>query len=100
MRMLRLRRCDRILWRGEGMEQLWYVRGESRFSDHRPVNSLFSVQLDDGRGAACTRPPVTVRAAACVGCGSLRHGRPPRVEADEMLLHARTQGGILHSSRF
>ncbi|GJN36290.1 hypothetical protein PR202_gb25137 [Eleusine coracana subsp. coracana] len=33
--------CDRILWRGEGMEQLWYARGESRFSDHRPVSSLF-----------------------------------------------------------
>ncbi|KAF0924091.1 hypothetical protein E2562_008416 [Oryza meyeriana var. granulata] len=37
--------CDRILWRGSGMEQLRYARGESRFSDHRPVNSLFSVQL-------------------------------------------------------
>ncbi|KAJ3676669.1 hypothetical protein LUZ60_004081 [Juncus effusus] len=39
--------CDRILWRGKGMKQMWYVRGESRFSDHRPVYSLFSVQLDD-----------------------------------------------------
>ncbi|XP_026665375.2 type I inositol polyphosphate 5-phosphatase 8-like [Phoenix dactylifera] len=38
--------CDRILWRGKGMKQMWYVRGESRFSDHRPVYSLFSVQLD------------------------------------------------------
>ncbi|PWZ17438.1 Type I inositol polyphosphate 5-phosphatase 8 [Zea mays] len=29
--------CDRILWRGEGVEQRWYARGESCFSDHRPV---------------------------------------------------------------
>ncbi|KAK7345657.1 hypothetical protein VNO77_16265 [Canavalia gladiata] len=38
--------CDRILWKGEGVEQLWYVRGESKFSDHRPVYSQFSVQVD------------------------------------------------------
>ncbi|KAL3531851.1 hypothetical protein ACH5RR_005372 [Cinchona calisaya] len=38
--------CDRILWKGEGLKQLWYVRGESKFSDHRPVSSLFSVQLN------------------------------------------------------
>ncbi|KAE8661076.1 putative C2H2 and C2HC zinc fingers superfamily protein [Hibiscus syriacus] len=33
--------CDRILWKGEGLKQIWYSRGESRFSDHRPVYSLF-----------------------------------------------------------
>ncbi|KAJ1391349.1 Inositol polyphosphate-related phosphatase [Sesbania bispinosa] len=38
--------CDRILWKGEGVEQLWYVRGESKFSDHRPVSSLFSVHVN------------------------------------------------------
>ncbi|XP_026443466.1 type I inositol polyphosphate 5-phosphatase 8-like isoform X2 [Papaver somniferum] len=38
--------CDRILWKGKGMKQMWYVRGESKFSDHRPVYSMFSVQLD------------------------------------------------------
>ncbi|CAD6334847.1 unnamed protein product [Miscanthus lutarioriparius] len=37
--------CDRILWRGEGIEQQWYARGESRFSDHRPVAALFSARL-------------------------------------------------------
>ncbi|XP_068667764.1 type I inositol polyphosphate 5-phosphatase 8-like [Aristolochia californica] len=38
--------CDRILWRGEGLKQMYYVRGESNFSDHRPVYSLFSVHID------------------------------------------------------
>ncbi|XP_042495301.1 type I inositol polyphosphate 5-phosphatase 5-like [Macadamia integrifolia] len=33
--------CDRILWYGKGMEQLSYIRGESRFSDHRPVCAAF-----------------------------------------------------------
>ncbi|PWA75501.1 Endonuclease/exonuclease/phosphatase [Artemisia annua] len=33
--------CDRILWYGRGLHQLSYLRGESRFSDHRPVYSLF-----------------------------------------------------------
>lgn len=42
-----MKRCDRILWKGEGVKQIWYERGESRFSDHRPVYSLFAVQLMD-----------------------------------------------------
>lgn len=39
-------RCDRILWYGRGLNQLSYVRGESRFSDHRPVCSLFSAEVE------------------------------------------------------
>ncbi|XP_059309653.1 type I inositol polyphosphate 5-phosphatase 5 [Lycium ferocissimum] len=38
--------CDRILWRGGGIEQLSYIRGESRFSDHRPVCSVFAVDVE------------------------------------------------------
>ncbi|XP_027364457.1 type I inositol polyphosphate 5-phosphatase 5 [Abrus precatorius] len=38
--------CDRILWRGNGIEQLSYIRGESRFSDHRPVCAVFSVDAE------------------------------------------------------
>lgn len=38
--------CDRILWRGSGIEQLSYIRGESRFSDHRPVCAVFSVEVE------------------------------------------------------
>ncbi|KAJ9540815.1 hypothetical protein OSB04_027321 [Centaurea solstitialis] len=37
--------CDRILWKGEGLKQISYIRGESKFSDHRPVSSMFSVQV-------------------------------------------------------
>lgn len=38
--------CDRILWRGKGIEQLSYIRGESRFSDHRPVCAVFAVDVE------------------------------------------------------
>ncbi|XP_057972328.1 type I inositol polyphosphate 5-phosphatase 8 isoform X2 [Malania oleifera] len=44
--------CDRILWRGEGLKQIWYLRGESRFSDHRPVYSLFSARVDPSSSTA------------------------------------------------
>lgn len=39
-------RCDRILWYGEGLHQLSYVRGESRFSDHRPVYGIFWAEVE------------------------------------------------------
>ncbi|THU45448.1 hypothetical protein C4D60_Mb02t18040 [Musa balbisiana] len=38
--------CDRILWHGRGLNQLSYVRGESRFSDHRPVYSIFVAEVE------------------------------------------------------
>ncbi|XP_052197839.1 type I inositol polyphosphate 5-phosphatase 8-like isoform X2 [Diospyros lotus] len=38
--------CDRILWYGKGVKQLSYFRGESNFSDHRPVSALFVTQLE------------------------------------------------------
>lgn len=39
-------RCDRILWRGDSMKQMYYERGESKFSDHRPVSSMFSLKIN------------------------------------------------------
>lgn len=39
-------RCDRILWYGKGVKQLSYFRGESKFSDHRPVSALFSTPIE------------------------------------------------------
>ncbi|CAL5097310.1 unnamed protein product [Urochloa decumbens] len=100
--------CDRILWRGEGMHQHWYARGESRFSDHRPVSSLFSARLHaDGKPAAELRRNAAQETAAR---GFRRRATmpPPRaagamvrgaaVEAEEMLLVPRR--ACPHSSRF
>lgn len=38
--------CDRILWFGSGLRQLSYVRGESKFSDHRPVYAVFLAEVE------------------------------------------------------
>ncbi|KAL4599273.1 hypothetical protein ACB092_11G115700 [Castanea dentata] len=38
--------CDRILWHGNGIRQLSYIRRESQFSDHRPVRATFLVDVD------------------------------------------------------
>ncbi|RZC79085.1 hypothetical protein C5167_003299 [Papaver somniferum] len=48
--------CDRILWNGNGIEQLSYVRGESKFSDHRPVCAVFMTEVVvlDGRASSST----------------------------------------------
>ncbi|XP_038980128.1 type I inositol polyphosphate 5-phosphatase 8-like [Phoenix dactylifera] len=106
--------CDRILWRGKGMKQIWYVRGESRFSDHRPVYSLFSVQLDDhvveaeqDRDGASndqskdlartsTTAPNDPNASSGSSSSSSSWGK---VEAEELLLLSRTQS-CLEASRF
>ncbi|XP_024018078.1 type I inositol polyphosphate 5-phosphatase 10 isoform X1 [Morus notabilis] len=37
--------CDRILWHGNGIRQLFYWRGEARFSDHRPVLAAFLIDV-------------------------------------------------------
>ncbi|XP_074592583.1 type I inositol polyphosphate 5-phosphatase 4-like [Curcuma longa] len=38
--------CDRILWHGRGLTQLAYSHGESRFSDHRLVHSIFTAEVE------------------------------------------------------
>ncbi|KAJ0052235.1 hypothetical protein Pint_01146 [Pistacia integerrima] len=38
--------CDRILWLGKRMKQLSYKRSEIRLSDHRPVSSMFLVEVE------------------------------------------------------
>ncbi|KAK1692000.1 hypothetical protein QYE76_008697 [Lolium multiflorum] len=105
--------CDRILWRGEGVDQVWYERGESRFSDHRPVNSLFSIRLshlhhEDGGSLQATaiaccpqgRPPPKSAATTATATPTLRGGAV--IEAEEMLPHLprRRDWQCLHSSRF
>ncbi|CAK9179187.1 unnamed protein product [Ilex paraguariensis] len=38
--------CDRILWVGKGIKQLSYKRAEIKLSDHRPVSSVFLVEVE------------------------------------------------------
>ncbi|KAF9111632.1 hypothetical protein BGX27_004645 [Mortierella sp. AM989] len=35
--------CDRILWRGRNVRQLFYKRNECRVSDHRPISGGFVI---------------------------------------------------------
>ncbi|CAN7007178.1 unnamed protein product [Brassica rapa subsp. trilocularis] len=89
--------CDRILWKGDGMKQIWYTRGESRFSDHRPVQSLFSfhVDLTQNQSNRKTRlihqnhRPNPVLPYTC-------HGK---VQAEEILLLTRAQSCIVTQPR-
>ncbi|KAK6942918.1 Endonuclease/exonuclease/phosphatase [Dillenia turbinata] len=92
--------CDRILWKGEGLKQMWYVRGESKFSDHRPVYSLFSVQVktpsskDKSISSSISLPPSlplprtitrsTITSALSSSCVA-------RIQAEELLQLARAQ---------
>ncbi|KAG8370236.1 hypothetical protein BUALT_Bualt14G0096000 [Buddleja alternifolia] len=61
--------CDRILWYGNGLQQLSYVRGESRFSDHRPVSSVFWAEVES----------VPNRLRKSMSCSS------SRIEVEELL---------------
>ncbi|XP_044503255.1 type I inositol polyphosphate 5-phosphatase 2-like isoform X2 [Mangifera indica] len=38
--------CDRILWLGKRIKQLSYKRSDIRLSDHRPVSSMFLVEVE------------------------------------------------------
>lgn len=41
-----MHRCDRILWLGKGIKQLKYGSATNKFSDHRPVSSIFLVDVE------------------------------------------------------
>lgn len=70
------------------MKQMWYVRGESKFSDHRPVYSQFQVQIDSSSGSNeccnnnCNENSVVVRNKTNYMPG-LKHA--PKVQAEELL---------------
>ncbi|KAL4284858.1 hypothetical protein GQ457_16G022950 [Hibiscus cannabinus] len=89
--------CDRILWRGEGLEQVWYSRGECRFSDHRPVYSLFSVQMDSSNKLIPTArscpPRFSSKSALSSACGA-------KVQAEELLVVPREQSCLDATSSF
>ncbi|CAL0331195.1 unnamed protein product [Lupinus luteus] len=38
--------CDRILWLGKGIKQLKYGSAANKLSDHRPVSSIFLVDVE------------------------------------------------------
>ncbi|XP_044485328.1 type I inositol polyphosphate 5-phosphatase 4-like [Mangifera indica] len=65
--------CDRILWYGRGLNQLSYVRGESRFSDHRPVYSIFLAEVESINRC---------RMKKSMSCSSAR------IEVEELLPHS------------
>ncbi|KAH7667789.1 DNase I-like protein [Dioscorea alata] len=84
-----------------GMKQMWYVRGETRFSDHRPVYSMFTVEVDgechveegEGReeGLACNKQCSSNSGG--VSCG--------KVQAEEqLLLYTSRSQSCLETSRF
>ncbi|KAM3688949.1 hypothetical protein ACJW31_09G009500 [Castanea mollissima] len=93
--------CDRILWKGEGLKQIWYLRGESKFSDHRPVYSLFSVLIDI---ANKHKPTSTTSTKFCTNRLStntaLSTTCAAKVQAEELLLVSRARSCIHTASRF
>ncbi|XP_071734785.1 type I inositol polyphosphate 5-phosphatase 8 [Rutidosis leptorrhynchoides] len=87
--------CDRILWKGEGLKQISYTRGESKFSDHRPVNSLFSVQVNLPSNENYTnksKGPNPIRSSLLPACVA-------KVQAAELLL-CKTNSCIESTPRF
>ena len=67
------KRCDRILWYGEGLHQLSYVRGESKFSDHRPVYGIFCAEVESAHN----------KLKRTMSCSA------SRVQAEELLPYSR-----------
>ncbi|KAL6138688.1 hypothetical protein ACLB2K_063967 [Fragaria x ananassa] len=94
--------CDRILWKGEGLEQMWYLRGESKFSDHRPVYSLFAVQIDLASKKKPKPAVPTNRASNRVGPNSrLPVTCVAKVQAEELLVLTRAKSCLnTGSTRF
>ncbi|PSS06420.1 Type IV inositol polyphosphate 5-phosphatase [Actinidia chinensis var. chinensis] len=71
--------CDRILWHGRGLNQMSYVRGESRFSDHRPVYSIFLAEVESINHS---------RIKKNTSCSS------SRIEVEELLPHSNGYTGL------
>ncbi|KAJ7972513.1 Type I inositol polyphosphate 5-phosphatase [Quillaja saponaria] len=102
--------CDRILWKGDGLKQMWYVRGESKFSDHRPVYSLFSVQIDltSKKPTPIATKPTGISAinSSCPSKLSTNTALPlpstcvAKVQAEELLLLTRARSCIDNVPRF
>ncbi|KAK9127139.1 hypothetical protein Syun_015936 [Stephania yunnanensis] len=100
--------CDRILWKGDGLKQMWYLRGESRFSDHRPVYSLFSVKIDgvvvpnnnNNNNNNNTKHKLMRPNIPCSSTKGVPSACVARVQAEERLLLTRAHSLIEATSRF
>lgn len=95
-------RCDRILWKGEGLKQISYLRGESKFSDHRPVYSQFSVEVEVANKSKQPTTTTTTSSRFCLNRPStaMPSSCMSKIQAEELLLVARTQSCIGTASRF
>lgn len=89
------------------MKQMWYLRGESKFSDHRPVYSLFSVQIDLANKNKNKSMPVAsnkTNTRSCILKGSANTALAAtcvaKVQAEELLLLTRAQSCIDIQRRF
>ncbi|KAE9460685.1 hypothetical protein C3L33_07476, partial [Rhododendron williamsianum] len=71
--------CDRILWYGRGLHQISYVRGESRFSDHRPVYSIFLAEVESINRSRIKKS---------------MSGSSSRIEVEELLPHSNGYTGL------
>ncbi|KDP35587.1 hypothetical protein JCGZ_09025 [Jatropha curcas] len=85
--------CDRILWKGEGLKQIWYVRGESKFSDHRPVYSLFSVEVEHSNSKV-SKSNSNYKSGRSSTSSVLQSGYVAKVQAEELLIISRAQSCI------
>lgn len=82
---------------------MWYLRGESKFSDHRPVYSLFAVQIDlTNKKKPKPAVPTSTTSNNRVGPNSrLPVTCVAKVQAEELLLLTRAKSCLdAGSSRF
>ncbi|KAL9684067.1 hypothetical protein QQ045_021499 [Rhodiola kirilowii] len=93
--------CDRILWMGDGLKQMVYDRDETRFSDHRPVYSIFTARVDDL--GPCFKDVSITESTKCALENSAylsSSSRDARIRAEELLILTTAQSCIRGSSRY
>ncbi|KAL9673362.1 hypothetical protein QQ045_029618 [Rhodiola kirilowii] len=94
--------CDRILWKGNGLKQMTYDRDETRFSDHRPVYSLFTAQVNKhGPKFKPVHITNTTKSATLLNSTSVSSSScAARIRAEELFILTRAQSCIQSSSTY